>query len=100
MTPNPGGWVLSIALSLDGQRIVSGLGDGRIRAWKATTGEREVGPFTRHTDSVLSVAFSPDGQRIVSGSSDKIIRVWNATTGETEAGPSVGHTDTVWSVAF
>src|SRR6266581_2897628 len=92
--PNVGGEALSVALSPDGQRIVSGSSDQTIRVWNATMGETEAGPFTGHTSSVLSVAFSPDGQRIVSGSDDQRIRVWNATTGETEAGPfNVAHTD-------
>src|SRR6266581_4758698 len=97
---NVEGEVHSIALSPDGQRIVSSSDDGTIRVWNATTGETEAGPFTGHTESVWSVAFSPDGQRIVSGSPDRTIRVWNATTGEIEAGPLTGHTRWVVSVAF
>src|SRR6266702_1989681 len=99
MVINVGGAVRSIALSPDGQRIVSGSDDRTIRVWNATTGETEAGPFTGHTDPVRSVAFSPDGQRIVSSSDDKTIRVWNATTGETAAGP-FRQTNWVFSVAF
>src|SRR6266702_2311564 len=97
---NVEGGALSIALSPDGRRIVSGSYDGTIRVQNATTGETVAGPFTGHADSVRFVAFSPDGQRIVSGSYDRTIRVWNATTGETVAGPFTGHTSSVWSVAF
>jgi WD40 repeat protein len=82
-----GGGVYCIAVSPDGQHIVSGSEDQTICVWNATTGEMVAGPFTGHTDSVLSVAFSPDGQHIVSGSDDQTICVWNATTGDDSGRP-------------
>jgi WD40 repeat protein len=65
---NIGSSVESIALSSDGQRIVSGSYDGPIHVWNVTTGEAVVGPFIGHTSGVTSVGFSPDGQWVVSGS--------------------------------
>ena len=95
-----GGYVNSVAMSPDGQCIVSGSVDGGVRVWNAMTGEIAAGPFIGHTDYVRSVAFSPDGQWIISGSDDQTICVWNAMTGELVAGPYTGHTDWVRSVAF
>src|SRR6266571_3507383 len=53
-----GGDVNSVALSPDGQRIVSGSHDGTIRVWNARTGETAAGPFTGHTDSVSILCHS------------------------------------------
>src|SRR6266702_726961 len=97
---NVGGLVNSIALSSDGQHIVSGSEDRTICVWNAMTGEIVAGPFNGHSNPVTSVAFSPDGQHIVSSSKDRTIRVWNAITGETVAGTFSGHSDSVMSVAF
>ena len=94
------GWVNSIALSPDGQRIASALHDHTIHVWDAATGEVVAGPFPGHTDSVRSVAFSLDCQRIATGSSDRTIRVWDAVTGEVVASPFTGHTSWINSVAF
>ena len=91
--------LLSVALSPDGMRIVSGSRD-KTRVWDARTGDTIAGPFNGHTGSVSSVAFSPDGSCIIPGSRDKTIRVWDARTGDTVTGPFNGHTRSVSSVAF
>jgi WD40 repeat protein len=100
MIPNVGYTVKSVAISPDGQRIVSGCFDKTVCVWDTATGEVVAGPFIKHTESVNSVQFSPDGQQIVSGSDDKTIYVWNTKTGEPVAGPFIGHKDRVLSVGF
>ena len=55
--------VFSVAISLDGQRIVTGSSDNTAKVWEAANG-RELLTLKGHNDWVLSVAFSPDGQRM------------------------------------
>ncbi|KAG1827592.1 WD40-repeat-containing domain protein [Suillus subaureus] len=71
------GYVNTVAISSDGNRIVSGSDDQTVRVWDMKTGEGVGAPFRGHTGRVLSVAISPDGKHIVSGSEDKTIRVWD-----------------------
>ena len=69
-----------MAFSPDGQRIVTGSGDGTAKVWDAASG-RELLTLKGHSDRVASVAFSPDGQRIVTGSGDETAKVWEAASG-------------------
>jgi len=69
-------WVLSVAFSPDGKRIVSGSYDKTLKIWDAVSGE-ELQTLKGHRDPVLSVAFSPDGKRVASGSSDLTVRIWD-----------------------
>ena len=92
--------VLSVAISPDGERIVSSSADKTVRIWNAETGEPIGQPLQGHTDRVLSVAISPDGERIVSSSADRTVRIWDAETGEPIGQPLQGHTDRVLSVAI
>ncbi|OAX39070.1 WD40 repeat-like protein [Rhizopogon vinicolor AM-OR11-026] len=92
--------VLSVTVSPDGKRIVSGLLDDTIQVWDIESGEALGVPLRGHTRYVVSVAISPDGKHIVSGSADTTIRVWNMETGEALGAPLQGHTDSVSSVAI
>jgi serine/threonine protein kinase len=67
--------VWSVAMSADGQTLVSGSGDKTIKVWDLSTGQ-EVRALTGHTGAVMSVAISRDGRTLVSGSDDKTIKVW------------------------
>lgn len=71
-------WVVSMAFSPSGKRIVSGNADGTLKIWDSGNGQ-ETFKLKGHTDKVLSVAFSPDGERIVSGSWDNTVKVWEAS---------------------
>jgi WD40 repeat protein len=74
------GAVLAVTFTPDGQRIVTGNGDGTARVWDATNG-RELLILKGHTGPVLRVAVTSDGQRIVSGSQDGTARIWDALSG-------------------
>jgi len=67
--------VTSVAVSPNGQIIVSGSKDKTVRLWDAG-GNSIVQPF-RHEESVISIAFSPNGDKIATGSSDGTIRLWD-----------------------
>ncbi|THU75307.1 WD40 repeat-like protein, partial [Dendrothele bispora CBS 962.96] len=92
--------VLSVAISPDGKRIVSGSCDSTVRIWDAETGSSVGQPLQGHDDSVLSIEFSPDGKRIVSGSHDRTVRIWDVETGSPVGQPQQGHDDSVQSVGF
>ena len=64
------GGVWGVAISPDGQFIVSGGNDETVRVWDLQTGNL-LGILIGHTSAVQAVAISPDGQFIVSGSIGK-----------------------------
>jgi serine/threonine protein kinase len=86
------GSVRSLAISPDGQILVSG--SEEIKIWQLSTGE-EIRTLTGHDDLVYSLAISPDGQTLVSGS--KEIKIWQLSTGE-EIRTLTGHTGGVYSL--
>ncbi len=67
--------VYSVAISRDGQTLVSEGEDDSIRVWHVPTGQL-TRTLVGHSGSVTSVAISQDGQTFVSGSTDGTIKVW------------------------
>ena len=90
--------VASVAISVDGKRIVSGSWDKTVKVWDALTGQETL-TLKGHTGRVHSVALSRDGRQVVSGSEDNTVKVWDALTGK-ETFTLKEHTANVTSVAF
>jgi WD40 repeat protein len=74
-------FVESIAISPNGQKIVSGSLDYTIKIWNINTGKC-IKTLKGHYWEVTSIAITPDNQFIVSGSDNCIIKIWNINTGE------------------
>ncbi len=92
------GEVYAVALSADGKRIVSGVGEGALKVWDAAKGQPLL-TLRGHSFPVTAVALSTDGKRIVSGSQDGTLKVWDADTGRAMR-TLKGHAGAVHSVAL
>jgi sterol desaturase/sphingolipid hydroxylase (fatty acid hydroxylase superfamily) len=89
--------VSGVAVSADGQEIVSGGYDGTVRVWGAEAGREQVA-LRGHAGAVLCVAVSADGRRVVSGGGDGTARVWDVAASR-EVFTLAGHGGAVPSVA-
>ncbi|QDL11904.1 hypothetical protein DP114_31965 [Brasilonema sennae CENA114] len=69
-------YVNSVAISTDGQTIVSGGDDGAVRLWDSKG--NQLPTLTGHQGAVNSVAISIDSQTIVSGGNDGTVRLWDS----------------------
>ncbi|QRW15471.1 hypothetical protein RhiLY_14470 [Ceratobasidium sp. AG-Ba] len=92
--------VRTVAVSPDGEWIVSGCEDGKVYIWNLATGEAVCAALEGHSRCVTCVTFSPDGRQIVSGSEDCTLRIWDAQNGEMILGPLKGHLSPIRCVAY
>jgi WD40 repeat protein len=88
--------ILPVAISTDGNTLVSGSRDHTVRLWDLATGQR-LRAF-KNTSGDRSVQFSPDGRTIFSVSYDNTAKLWDLATGQ-QLGSFKGGTD-MTSVAF
>jgi WD40 repeat protein/Flp pilus assembly protein TadD len=96
---------MTVAISPDEKRMVTGSLDGTARLWDMATG-RQIEPPLAHVNWVSVVAFSPDGQTLLTGSYDRSARLWqvaelsaSSATGK-PLGKPLPHPDILWSAAF
>jgi eukaryotic-like serine/threonine-protein kinase len=97
-TLNFPGAVKSLALSPDGQRLVTCDGSFRVRVQETAPGRPPVA-LPGLASFIHRVAFSPDGIHVAASCADGTVRLWNATTGQ-QVHKLAGHSSRVHSVAF
>ncbi len=68
-------FVNAVAVTPDGQHIISGAHDKRVIVWSVAS-KSLVSTCIGHTSYVDAVAAMPDGKRFLSGSEDSTVRVW------------------------
>ena len=80
-----------IALSPDGQTLVSGGSDKTIRVWDLTTGTLKQ---TWPSDSglITALAIAPDNHTVISGAGDRMVRIWDTATPNQSPQMLQGHT--------
>ena len=69
--------VISVCITPDGSKIVSGGLDGTIYIWNMNNLTEPPIMLRGHIDTVRSVCVTPDGSKMVSGSDDGTIHVWD-----------------------
>ena len=72
--------VTSVAISTDGNSIVTGTDAGVVTIWERET-KTIVQQIAAHTGSVTAVDISPDGKRVVSACEEEMVKVWDVATG-------------------
>jgi len=73
--------VRAVAITTDGQMMVSGSYDRTIRLWELPSGKL-LRTLSAHTNRVTDIALSSDGKLLASSSYDRTIKLWELPSGE------------------
>ena len=90
--------IRSVAVTPNGQTVVTGDDKGKIQVWNGITGKLEK-TLAADEDRIKTVVISADGNTIVSGGEDSTVKVWNRGTGKLER-TLKGHEEEVNSLAL
>jgi WD40 repeat protein len=70
--------VFTLQFSADGQLLLSGSRDARLKAWDTHARYSQAGEVVAHMYAINHIEFSPDGKHFVTCSMDKSIKVWDS----------------------
>jgi WD40 repeat protein len=87
-----------VAVSANGNKIVTGSERGNVCLWDSATGEK-ISSMPLSEPGIAAVAISLEGQRIAFGSWDNTIQLWDLSCDKALL-PLRGHEDEITSVAF
>ena len=93
-------WVFSLAFSVDGARVFSGGGDGRVVEWEtAAIAPKPVRKIDAHRGWIRAMAVGLDGAFLATGGNDNLVKLWNVATGSLVR-ELKGHKGHVYSLDF
>ena len=73
--PGHSSWVTAVAISQDGQRLISGAEDGTLFVWSLTG--QQVGQLKGHSCGITALSIVPATGELLSGSADSSIILWD-----------------------
>jgi serine/threonine-protein kinase len=97
-SPTSRGAVMTVAVSPNGLRAVSGSYDNKVHLWDLVTG-KEIRRLEDLDGPVYAVDFSPDGHSALIAGNEKSIRLWDVDTGKI-IHRLAGHTAWVGAVKY
>ncbi|KAF8555069.1 hypothetical protein OG21DRAFT_1439273 [Imleria badia] len=95
----PGGNVVSISCSSDGQYTASA-NLRNIFVWDSTSGELVTKPMQAGKSDFTAITFSPDNRHIASGSTDGGVRLWDASSGDQVGSALKQHSGPIYALEF
>jgi WD40 repeat protein len=90
--------VPALSFSPDGERLVSGGYDQKIKLWDTNNG-RCIKTWEGKVNWLRTIVFSPDGRTLASGGIEPEISLWDVETGQCISN-LVGHTSSMKEVSF
>jgi WD40 repeat protein len=94
------GWVFAIAVTKDGQTLLSGGTDGRLIWWPATAqAPKPIRTVAAHHGWLRSIAVSPDGTQVATCGNDGKVRLWSLADGKAQM-DLPGYSRPVYRVAY